>query len=563
MFGQITGHTDYRQGGPTVVGGVATSPMVRTRGTSPPLDGNYATTTGTTTGAVVQLGKEQNLYSANLRSNVNLERANRLRKSHDRNAVHHQNVECAEDLPRKGWKVDFENGLSDSAISPDMPEYFLTSEFYEVAKNETTTQSGKENAIYNQVGHYGMDTQVGITNTSGETRLLDDSAISEEAPDWWRSSGGHTLVSRNFGYIKRDQGRLRQQQELEKFRQGDGERNPVLQQYPSTEPISYKVTGPEKSGVRVDFGPDGPSDCAMSADMPAYFLTNPHFEVVQGSDATTKGQVLGGVWGKAMGDATSGVKASAQVGGKMLSDTSVSGDMPEWAINASVEVNDVPFDRYNRDVLSREKRPHKANLQSDYDPTKFEPPKGSFMEQEMRKKMQRSSLETVLDWDKPTPPSTSTMRRSASEVLSPYLARSPPPRADKLRVSVTSTGVHVEDHSQASPQIARVGSSSMLGIASPVGRQPSHMSAYDRATKPRLEPGSTVPQHYGLQGKRSGQHSFIGPGVVCEEQAPVNAPSHFMPYDHRSGHRSSWIAPPRERAKMISVGDGGGYRRWD
>ena len=131
-------------------------------------------------------------------------------------------------------------------------------------------------------------------------------------------------------------------------------------------------------GVKVDFEPNGPQTVrtishrprcnlntqltsqlppgAISADLPEYFLTNPNFEVVthvHDARHRSNNQLLAGVG--------TGVKSSTTVGAKVLSDTSISGDMPEWCIKSASEVNPVPMSKYNKTATPRV---HRVNMET-------------------------------------------------------------------------------------------------------------------------------------------------------------------------------------------------------
>ena len=134
---------------------------------------NYTTTMQATTSAVVVNAQHEQLYRKNVEGNVNLYRNQRLDKHQAklRDPLHHKNVNVVEDLPRVGWKVEFESGASDSALSPDMPDYFLTSEFFEVANNETTSALGKDIGHLNSIQHLaGAEHSSGMV-TSGKGKF--------------------------------------------------------------------------------------------------------------------------------------------------------------------------------------------------------------------------------------------------------------------------------------------------------------------------------------------------------------------------------------------------------
>lgn len=134
---------------------------------------DYTTTMQLTTSTVVANAQQEQLYRKNVEGNVNLYRNQRLDKSQarHRDPLHHKNVRVAEDLPRVGWKVEFESGASDSALSPDMPDYFLTSEFFEVANHETTSALGKDIGHLNSIQHLaGAEHSSGMV-TSGKGKF--------------------------------------------------------------------------------------------------------------------------------------------------------------------------------------------------------------------------------------------------------------------------------------------------------------------------------------------------------------------------------------------------------
>jgi hypothetical protein len=134
---------------------------------------NYTTTMQESTSAVVANAQHGGLYRKNVEGNVNLYRNQRLDKNQAklRDPLHHKNVGVVEDLPRLGWKVDFESGASDSALSPDMPAYFLTSKYFEVAKHETTSALGKDIGHLNSIQHLaGAEHSSGMV-TSGKGKF--------------------------------------------------------------------------------------------------------------------------------------------------------------------------------------------------------------------------------------------------------------------------------------------------------------------------------------------------------------------------------------------------------
>ena len=65
-------------------------------------------------------------------------------------------------------------------------------------------------------------------------------------------------------------------------------------------------------------------------------------------------------------------------------------------------------------------------------------------------------------------------------------------------------------------------------------------------------------------GPKSGHSSFTTSSFhVYEKQPPASKSSQFLPYDHRSAHRTGWVPPPRERSKGVDGIWAAGYRKWD
>ena len=483
----------------------------------------FASSSAEQAGAVVERAMGNNIYAQNQRANVNLARRSRLKNFRERNPIQHKNVQVAEDLPRTGWKVEFENGASDSAISPDMPSYFLTSPHFEIATHETTAPLGKDNHNYQH--QQGMATTVNMTNSAGEVKVLDDAAISEDAPLWWRGAGGHTIVTRNLGYKKRDAIVKRQEGKMNNFMQGNGERNPVHHRWPKSEPMSYKVTG--DGGVKVDFGENGPSDSAISADLPDYFLTSKHYEVV--THKPTDGRMADvAKWN--MEGSTYGLKASVNTGDKVLDDSAISGDMPEWCVRASKEVNPMYLRRSNRSVTPRV---HIANLETkeaEVTSRKIDVNSPAYRQ---KKKMQSSSV--PLQWGMPgdTCKPSRTMQRSASEIISPIKKSN----CAGLSVQFHSNGISVREGDRS---------------AARNHRSPEKVNWEAQEGPPRWV------------GPKSGHSSFTTSSFhVYEKQPPASKSSQFLPYDHRSAHRTGWVPPPRERSKGVDGIWAAGYRKWD
>ena len=542
MYQQISGQFHNNNNNP-----IQSSPIRTNVYNKQLLNQTYHTTTSQQNKTIVNNAQQQNLYKQNVEKNVNLYRQQRKNEhqARIRNPLQHRNVGVQEDLPRLGWKVEFESGASDSALSPDMPDYFLTSKYFEVAKHETTSALGKDISHLNAIQHLdgaehssGMVTNAMVTNLRGEERILDDSAISDDAPLWWRNQ--NTIISKNLGYKHRDAMKQKQLNIMTQHINGYHERNPVLQKWPKHEPLDIRITGDK--GVKVDFGPNGPTDSAISADLPDYFLTNPNYEVVnhvKESKHGTNNQILAGVG--------TGVKSSTIIGSKTLSDTSISGDMPTWCIKGASEVNPVPLSKYNKDATPRinlvnveTKLMDDDNWKKNTSKSKFAPKRGS-------------QLDTVLNWDKKIEKINNNltnkkmMRRSGSEIISPTTNRrnNNNNTNNKFNIAVTSNGINVYDLAKQTKY--------------------ENNNNYRHANKNNYNWKNTNGAPRLNVGPRSGQDTFSRDilGNVFSPTVAPNTTKDFQPYDHRSAHRSGWNAPPRERSQKPIGPYTAGYRKWD
>ncbi len=551
MYQQITGqfqhgHQSNNHGAATIKSSPIRTNIYNKRLTN---SGHYQTTTLEHTNNIVQQAKQQKIYKQNVEQNVNLYRHQRKEQNQAkvRNPLQHRNVQVEEDLPRLGWKVEFESGASDSALSPDMPDYFLTSKFFEVAKHETTSALGKDISHLNTIQHLdgadhssGMVTTGKVTNLRGEERILDDSAISDDAPLWWR--GKNTIISKNLGYKHRDAMRQKQIDLMNNHINGYHERNPVLQKWPKHEPLDIRITGDK--GVKVDFGPNGPTDSAISADLPDYFLTNPNFEVVNHVKEAQHGlnnQILAGQG--------TGVKSSTVVGSKTLSDTAISGDMPNWCIKGAAEVNPMPLSKYNKHATPRTWRVNletKPNSNMDVNNT-IARSKSSSNFASKQQKQAGSQLDTVFNWEKSIPHATAAasnrMRRSGSEIISPTTKKY---NNNGLNVEVTSNGISVYDMAKRSANISSTNQHRQ--------KQTPYNEWQNKNGAPRLN-----------VGPRSGHDNFSRDilGNVFSPTAKIRTPNDFQPYDHRCAHRSGWNKLPRQRGKTPIGPYAAGYRKWD
>ena len=110
------------------------------------------------------------------------------------------------------------------------------------------------------------------------------------------------------------------------------------------------------------------------------------------------------------------MKSSTTVGAKVLADTSISGDMPEWCIKGASEINPVPLSKYNKAPTPRVNR---VNMET----VNHSSPVDNASRRSIGHTSPKSQLDGILNWDAKTSPKRNhgsiTMRRSGSEIISP------------------------------------------------------------------------------------------------------------------------------------------------
>ena len=147
--------------------------------------------------------------------------------------------------------------------------------------------------------------------------------------------------------------------------------------------------------------------------------------------------------------------------------------------------------------------------------------------------MQSSSV--PLQWGMPgdTCKPSRTMQRSASEIISPIKKSN----CAGLSVQFHSNGISVREGDRS---------------AARNHRSPEKVNWEAQEGPPRWV------------GPKSGHSSFTTSSFhVYEKQPPASKSSQFLPYDHRSAHRTGWVPPPRERSKGVDGIWAAGYRKCD
>lgn len=237
-------------------------------------------------------------------------RLQRWQQVHSRNPISKMNVEVQEDLPRTGWKVDFESEAADGAISADMPTYFKTSEHFEIAAPTPERPKGvKSSFTY-------------LDPKTGTVTEIDDNVISADAPTWM-TGGDYASVAQRRSDVERKHALAVQNSKIEAHRYGEGERNPVLHRYPSTQPMDYSITN---GGVRQHFE-SGMSDTAISGgELPPFMTTSEFYETVNHNNAATRQRAR--------------EEARRQNSTSALKNSSIAAENPEWMLKASTNVRD-------------------------------------------------------------------------------------------------------------------------------------------------------------------------------------------------------------------------------
>ena len=250
--------------------------------------------------------------------NCNLDRNERLKRSsvQQRHPLSHKGVKVQEDLPRKGWKVDFESGLNDSAISSTMPSYFTSNPHFDIIQEPPQKASGVKSHFEYHLPKSGLSVNI------------DDAAVSGDAPDWFKSE--HTSVTKRQEHVADAFKEERQKEALHRHLHGHRERNVVNHLYPISEPYSSKIT---QGGWKTDFE-SGANDSAISGDMPQYFQTNEHFEVLPAPAA------------KATGVRPTATFIDPKSGTTIeMDDSSISKDAPQWMLKQAAEVRQIPYEK--------------------------------------------------------------------------------------------------------------------------------------------------------------------------------------------------------------------------